>query len=212
MSATWKALRIVESMALLRGSKWRGARALGAADSSGCARAGRRFDRRGEAVLGALGVDERARPAGRLDPLARAGAERVRVNGERLGQLAACKHLDRDVLALAQAVGLHQFDRHVGAGVEALLERLEVDRLRVRPERLERHRLLHVRPEKLSHAHVDRHLTALEARAALGARARARALLAAPGRLSRPRAFATTDALARPAATRGGGEAVQADP
>src|SRR6476646_9528292 len=123
MSATWKALRIVESMALLRGSEWLGARSLGAADSSRCALGEPPVRPARRSARGALGLDERARAAGRLDPLARAGAERVRVNGERLGQLAARQHLDRDVLALAQAVGLHQLDRHVRAGVEALLER-----------------------------------------------------------------------------------------
>ena len=52
----------------------------------------------------------------------------------------------------------------LGAGVEARLEVGEVDRLRVRPELLERHRLLHVRAAQLAHPHVDRVLAALVAR------------------------------------------------
>ncbi len=47
--------------------------------------------------------------------------------------------------------------------------------------------------------------------AALGARARARALLPAAGGLARARAFAAADALARPAAAGSGREAVQPD-
>ena len=149
--------------------------------------------------------------AGRLDALARAGAEGVGVHGQRLGQLALGEHLHGDVLAGAEAVGLHQLERHLGARVEAALERGDVDGLGVRAEGLEGHRLLHVRPAQLSHAHVDRHLPALEARPALGARARAGALLPAAGGLAGARAFAAADALARAAAAGGGREAVQPD-
>ena len=70
------------------------------------------------------------------------------------------------------------------AGLEARVEVAEVDRLRVRPEHLERHRHLLVRPAQLAHAHVDRRLAALEALAVLGAGARAVALVAAPGGLA----------------------------
>src|SRR3712207_6889325 len=62
---------------------------------------------------------------------------------------------------------------------EAGLELGEVDRLRVRPERLERHRHLLVRPAELAHPHVERVLAALERRPVLRARARAVALVAA---------------------------------
>src|SRR5207248_11770935 len=78
-------------------------------------------------------------------------------------------------------------------------------------EGLERHRLLHVRPAQLSHAHVDRHLATLQARPALGARAGAGALLPAPGRLAAARALPAPDPLARATASRGGGQAVQPD-
>src|SRR3954453_23435460 len=49
-------------------------------------------------------LDQRAGPAGRLDGLARGGAEGVGVDGERLGDLALGQDLDRDAPALAQAV------------------------------------------------------------------------------------------------------------
>src|SRR6478672_10314648 len=160
-------------------------------------------------LVDSLALDQLAGSASRLDALARTRAEGVSVDGQRLAQLALGEHLDRNVLARAQAVGLHQLDRHLGARIEAAVERGDVDRLRMRTEGLEGHRLLHVRPAQLSHAHVNRHLAALEARPALGARARARALLPAPGGLARARAFAAPDALARAAAAGRRGEAVQ---
>ena len=98
------------------------------------------------------------------------------------------------------------------AVVEAALEVVQVDRLGVRPERLERHRHLLVRAAQLAHPHVDRVLAALEARALLGARARAVALLAAPGRScrgrSRRRGRRACAACREPA---GGLEVVEAD-
>ena len=159
--------------------------------------------------------DSSPRRAGRCRPPPRCArarrAEGVGVHGQRLAQLALGEHLDRDVLARAQAVGLHQLDRDLGAGVEAALQRGDVHRLGVRAERLEGHRLLHVRPAQLAHPHVDRHLAALEARPALGARARAGALLAAAGGLARARALAAADALARAAAAGRRMQVVQAD-
>src|SRR5438309_4171037 len=142
-----------------------------------------------------LALDDAAAAAGSLDALARTGAERVGVHFQRLAELALRQHLDGYVLARGQAVGLHQLDRDLRAGIEAALERVDVDGLRVRAERLEGHRLLHVRAAQLSHAHVDRHLAALEGGAALGARARARALLPATGGLACAGAFAAADAL-----------------
>src|SRR5208337_4461460 len=76
---------------------------------------------------------------------------------------------------------------------------------------LEGHRLLHVRAAQLSHAHVDRHLPALESGTAFGAGACARALLPAPGGLARARPFAAADALARAPAAGSGRQVVQAD-
>src|SRR5204863_180385 len=71
-------------------------------------------------------------------------------------------------------------------------------RLRARAERLERHRLLHVRAAQLSHPHVERDLAALVAGLALVAGPRAGALLPAPGGLAEARALAAADALAGP--------------
>src|SRR3954452_7284704 len=158
-----------------------------------------------------LGLDDDGAAAGRLDGLARRAAEGVRVDRELLGQGALGQHLDRHVLAGAETLGLERVERDLVTGLEAPLEVLEVDRLRVRAERLERHRLLHVRAAQLAHAHVDGHLPALEVRPALGARARARALLAAAGGLAGARALAAPDALARLARARGGLEGVQTD-
>ena len=73
------------------------------------------------------------------------------------------EHLHRHVLARRQTLRLQCLERHRSAGLEARLEVGEVDRLGVGAERLERHRLLHVRPAQLAHPHVDRVLAALEA-------------------------------------------------
>src|SRR4051812_35883815 len=133
------------------------------------------------------------------------------MDGQRLGQLAPGEDLDRDALAGPQAPGGQRRERDLRPAVEARVEIGEVHGLGVRAERLEGHRLLHVRAAQLAHPHVDRHLAALEAGAVLRARARAVALLAAAGGLAGPRALAAADALARPAAAGGGLERVQAD-
>src|SRR5215208_87887 len=135
-------------------------------------------------------LDDDAGAAGALDRLAGGGRELVRLDRQRLGDLALGEDLHGDVAARAEALLLERVQRHVGALVEARLEVLQVDRLRVRAERLEGHRLLLVGAAQLAHAHVDGHLPALEARAVLRARARAVALLAAPGGLARARALA----------------------
>src|SRR4051812_17790026 len=161
---------------------------------------------------GRLGLfDHDHGPAGGLDGLLGGAAELVRVDGQRLGDLALGEDLDRDVLAGAQAGGLERLEGHLGAAVEAGLEVLEVHRLGVRPEHLERHRLLHVRTAQLAHPHVDRHLAALEPRTVLGARTRAGALLAATRRLAEPGALAAADALARLAAAGGRLQVVEPD-
>jgi hypothetical protein len=120
----------------------------------------------------------------------------VGVDGQRLGELTTAEDLDRDVAPGGEARGLQGGRVDRGAGVEARLEVLEVHGLRVRPERLEGHRHLLVRPTELAHPHVDRVLAALEAGPVLGAGARTRALVAASGRLAVPRAVAAPDALA----------------
>src|SRR5215218_4798833 len=118
-------------------------------------------------------VSDDAGTAGGLDGLTRGGAELVRMDGERLGDRALGENLHRDVLAAAQTPGLERRERHFVALLEVALEVLQVDGLRVRAKRLERHRLLHVRAAQLAHPHVQRHLAALEAGPRLGARARA---------------------------------------
>src|SRR5215216_7871112 len=159
----------------------------------------------------ALRLDDLAGPARGLDALASGLGERVGVHRELLGQLAAREDLHRDVLAGAESGGAQRVEIDRRAVVELLLQVGQVDRLGVRPERLERHRHLLVRAAQLAHAHVDRVLAALEARAALGAGTRAVALLAAAGGLAGARALAAADALARPARPRGGLEAMEAD-
>src|SRR3954471_10232694 len=186
MSATVNALRIVDSMRRDQGS-------------SAAARA-----------AGLLLDDDHAAARG-LDSVAGRTAELVRVDGELLGERALGEDLDRDVLAAPEALGLERVERDLVAGLEAPLEVLEVDRLRVRAEGLERHRLLHVRAAQLAHPHVDGHLPALEVVPGLRARARACALLAAARGLAGARALAAPDALARLARARGGLERVQTD-
>jgi hypothetical protein len=116
-------------------------------------------------------LDDLAGTAGSLDGLSRRATEGVSVHGERLGDLALGEHLDRNLLAGRQTRALERLDGDDVAGHESLLEVGEVHRLRVRPEWLKGHRLLHVRTTQLAHPHVDRHLATLERRAALGARA-----------------------------------------
>src|SRR5215218_309824 len=156
-------------------------------------------------------LDDLAGAAGRLDGRARGLREAVCVDRERLGDLTAAEHLDRDVPAGGQAGRLERGDVDRRAGLEALLQIAQVHRLGVRPEHLERHRHLLVRPAQLAHPHVDRVLAALEARAVLGARARAGALVPAAGRLAVPRPVAAPDALAVLAGARGRRQVVEAD-
>ena len=59
-------------------------------------------------------------------------------------------------LRVARPAASQRVRGDLGAGVEARLEVAKVHGLGVRPERLERHRLLHVRAAQLAHPHVDR--------------------------------------------------------
>src|ERR687895_1059675 len=162
-------------------------------------------------ITGTSGLDALERPARGLDALASGLGERVGVHGELLGQLAARQDLDRDVLAGAQAGAAQGVEIDGRAVLEPRLQVGQVDRLGVRPERLERHRHLLVRAAQLAHPHVDRVLAALEAGAPLGARAGAVALVPAAGGLAIARALAAADALARTPRPGGGLEVVQAD-
>src|SRR4051794_28542608 len=133
------------------------------------------------------------------------------MDGQRLGELSATQDLDRDPLAGGQAGAPKGVGVDGGAVVEAGVEVREVDRLRVRPERLERHRHLLVRAAQLAHPHVDRVLAALEAGAVLGAGAGAVALVAAAPRLAVAGAVAAADALAVLAGARRRLQVVEAD-
>src|SRR3954447_26374328 len=108
MSATLKAVRIVVSTTAQIRAPWtlvcRTAR-------SAC----RGRDRSALALRPASAVYGPAGPARGLDRLARAGAEAMRVHRQRLGDRALGEHLDRDVLARCQALGLHRLDRDVVA-------------------------------------------------------------------------------------------------
>src|SRR5215207_1862402 len=156
-------------------------------------------------------VDDLAVAARGLDRGARGLGEPVRVHRHRLGDLAAAQDLDRHVAAGREAGRRHGGGVDRGARVEPLFEVAEVDRLRVRPEHLERHRHLLVRPAQLPHPHVDRRLAALEACAVLRAGARPVALVAAAGGLAVAGAGAAADALAVLARARRGLEVVEPD-
>ena len=124
-------------------------------------------------------------PPAALDPLARGGAEGVRVHRQ---LLASARPGPRILTGMPLRVARPFAAQRSGVTSAPASKRAsrsrEVDRLGVRPEGLERHRLLHVRAAQLAHPHVDRVLAALEARPLLGARARAGALLAAAGGLA----------------------------
>src|SRR5436190_15192547 len=102
---------------------------------------GPRPPRRTRRLAGGL-LEDLAGTARGLDALAGRGAERMRVDGQRLAQLALGEDLDRDVLLAREPLGPKGIGRDLGAGVETLLERGEVHRLGVGAKRLERHRLL----------------------------------------------------------------------
>src|SRR5947209_6041445 len=89
--------------------------------------------------------DHLAATAGGLDGRLSGGAEAVRLDGERLGDLALGEDLDRNPLTGGEALAVKRLRRHRRPGLEARLEVGEVDRLRMGPEGLEGHRLLHVR-------------------------------------------------------------------
>ena len=116
-------------------------------------------------------------------------------------------------------VGSARFDRALSGVTSApaskRLEVADVDGLRGRPERADRHRVLRRLAAQLAEPHVDRHLAALEPGAHLvRARARLLALDAAAGVAALARAEAAADALAVLPRLRGlqGGEVELARP
>src|SRR6185312_2881276 len=116
ISATWKALRMVESIGLA--GRAGHACAGRSCDSSSQTlreshrRAGRAWNSALERVTGA---------ADALDALAGGLAKGVGVNCERLAQISLSQHLDRHALAGGQALGLHRLERDICAGVKAAL-------------------------------------------------------------------------------------------
>src|SRR5688572_22636244 len=82
---------------------------------------------------------------------ARAGREAVGGHVELLRDLALAEDLHRHAGPSREAVGLQRVRRDRVAVAVARLEVAQVHRLRLRAERLERHRLLHVRAAQLAH-------------------------------------------------------------
>src|SRR3954449_10015680 len=142
-------------------------------------------------------LDQLTGAARGLDLLAGRLREAVGVHGERLRDLPLAEDLDRHLAARGEVLLAQGVGGHLGPLVEARLEGPQVDRLGLRAELLERHRLLHVRTAQLAHPHVDGGLPTLEVHLLPRSRARARALVAAARRLARARALAAADALAR---------------
>src|ERR1035437_1411091 len=133
---------------------------------------------------------ERLRAApGRRDLFRRLAAELVRPNRQRLADLAAGEHLERAHGPLHEAALAQELRRHDRAGLEPRAERVEVHDVVLDAER--------VVEAALGHAPVQRHLAAFEPALVVKARARFRALVAAPGRLAVARALAAPDALLR---------------
>src|SRR5262249_26469822 len=110
--------------------------------------------------------------------------ERVRLHGDRAGQLAAAEDLDQRAL-VHETVLVQRFRRDLVQ--TALLERVEVDGLVLDAERV-------VEALQLRQPHVQRHLATLETNG--HGVARALALGAAAGGLAALAADAPTDALA----------------
>ena len=113
--------------------------------------------------------------------------------------------------ALGEAGLAQRLGRDLGARVEPRVEVGHVHRLGARPEGLEGHRHLLVRPAQLARAHVDRVLAALVGCPSLRSRAGARALVPAPRGLAGTGSGAAADALASLTRAGLGSEAVEAD-
>src|SRR4029453_9184666 len=126
--------------------------------------------------------------AGGRDLLGGLAAELVRLDGQRLADVAARQHFHPHV-ALHQPALAEQLRRHLDVAVEALGERIEVHHLVFLTERIVE--------SALGHAPVQRHLAALEPALLLPAGPRLRALVAARRRLAVARPVAAPDALLR---------------
>jgi len=141
-------------------------------------------------------LQARAGARGGFDLRARGRRDRVRRHAQLLAQVALAEDLHVDLRVLEHALLDERLGRHLGAGVETLLEGGDVDRHGPGAERADRKRVLRAAAQ-LAESHVDRVLAALEARAHLvRARARLLALDPAAGVAALARAQATADALA----------------
>src|SRR6185295_4492522 len=96
------------------------------------------------------------------DLLARAGGEGVCRDGELLRQVAGPEHLHVGLGVLEQALLDHRLDVDSVPVGEDAVEIAQVDGLRRRPERPDRHRVGRGVTAELRRAHVERHLAALE--------------------------------------------------
>src|SRR6476661_4790323 len=123
-------------------------------------------------------AQELDRPARGLDLLAGTRGDRVDTDRELLRHLSGAEQLDVDLRVLEQPLLDERFRSDDVAALEAI-EIAQVDRCRLRTERADRHRVLRRRPAQLPDAHVDRHLSTLEAGAHL-VRAGARLLALDP--------------------------------
>src|SRR5688500_12480916 len=151
---------------------------------------------RSSAASRRLAVDHFTGAAGGLDLLSGRAAESMRADGQLGRDLASSEHLD-GVLAGREACGPQRLRRDLRPGVEPRIEVGDVDRLRVRAKRPDRHRLLLRRAARLSHPHEERVLTALVGDLALRAGPRAVALVTAACGLAGARALAAAKALSR---------------
>src|SRR5215208_5492897 len=157
-------------------------------------------------------LDQLTGAARGLDLLASRLREGVGVHGERLREVALAEDLDRHLAARGEVLLAQGVWGHLGPRVEAGVEVAQVDRLGLRAELLERHRLLHVRAAQLAHPHVDGRLPTLEVHLLPRPRAGARALVAAAGGLAGAGALAAPDALARLPRAGGRLQRVESDP
>ena len=160
----------------------------------------RKLARLGLLVAALLRLVRRLQPgdaaARGLDLLDRALRERVRGDEELHGEVAVAEDLHVAVQVADQALLLQQLGRDLGAGVEAG-EVADVHRPDRRAEGADRHRVLRGRAALLAHAHVRRHLAALEPGAhVVRAGARLLALDPAAGVAALARAEAAADTLA----------------
>ena len=80
--------------------------------------------------------DHLSRAARGFDPLSRGGAESMRGDRQRLGQLAFGQDLHRDSLSRAETMCVQRLERNVGPGLKPRFQVAQVHDLRLGPEAL----------------------------------------------------------------------------